>query len=130
MLQPKKSPSNPSVDFTFFDGGRIKEDNPIDRVDAIKNEYVEEVIKNIQNGHYQSAIQKIVDLGKIEHYKLNKTVDGFSSEDFIDYKIDDSVNLKLNDTIQNPLGYESQNMSFSKFEKYDQCPKMFWYQHV
>ena len=29
-------------------------------------------IKNIQNGHYQSAIQKIVDLGKIEHYQTKQ----------------------------------------------------------
>ncbi len=85
---------------------------------------------NMSNGHYQSAIQKIVDLGKIEHYKLNGTVDGFSSKDFINYQTDDSVNLKLDDTSVDPLGYPSQNISYSKFEKYEQCPKMFWYKHV
>lgn len=130
-IATKKRPSNTSVNFNFFDGGRANNNTvPIDRLDVIKNEYVEEVIKNIQNGHYQSAIQKIVDLGKIEHYKLNKTVDGFSSKDFINYIIDDSVNSKLQNVADDPLGYQSQNMSFSRFETYESCPKKFRYKHV
>ena len=126
----RRTPSNTSVNFALFDGGRANDENPIDRVDAIKNEYVDEVIKNIQNGHYQSAIQKIVDLGKIEHYKQNKTVDGFVSENFIDYQKDNSVNSKLEDATEPPLGYERNKMSYTRFERYERCPKMFWYQYV
>ena len=124
----RSRPRNESVNFALFDGGRANEENPIDRVDAIKNEYVDEAIKNIQNGHYQSAIQKIVDLGKIEHYQQNKTVDGFVSENFIDYQKDDSVNSKLEDATEPPLGYERNKMSYTRFERYERCPKMFWYQ--
>jgi DNA helicase-2/ATP-dependent DNA helicase PcrA len=126
----KSRPRNESVNFALFDGGRANEENPIDRVDAIKNEYVDEAIKNIQNGHYQSAIQRIVDLGKIEHYKQNKSVDGFASQDFIDYQEDDSVDSKLDGATEPPLGYEQKKMSYSRFEVYDQCPKKFWYKHV
>ena len=126
----RSRPRNESVNFALFDGGRANEENPIDRVDAIKNEYVDEAIKNIQNGHYQSAIQRIVDLGKIEHYKQNKSVDGFASQDFIDYQEDDSVDSKLDGATEPPLGYEQKKMSYSRFEVYDQCPKKFWYKHV
>ncbi|MBT5087647.1 MAG: ATP-dependent helicase, partial [Deltaproteobacteria bacterium] len=126
----RSRPRNESVNFALFDGGRANEENPIDRVDAIKNEYVDEAIKNIQNGHYQSAIQRIVDLGKIEHYKQNKPVNGFVSQDFIDYQEDDSVDSKLDGATEPPLGYEQKKMSYSRFEVYDQCPKKFWYKHV
>jgi DNA helicase-2/ATP-dependent DNA helicase PcrA len=126
----RSRPSNASVNFTLFDGGRANDENPIDRVDAIKNEYVDDAIKKIQNGHYQSAIQKIVDLGKIEHYKQTKTVDGFVSETFINYQNDDSINSKLAGAAEPPLGYERKKISYSRFEKYEQCPKMFWYKYV
>ncbi|MBT4327025.1 MAG: Dna2/Cas4 domain-containing protein, partial [Candidatus Nitrosopelagicus sp.] len=126
----KRRPRNDSVNFTLFDGGRTNEENPINRMDAIKNEYVDEAIKNIQNGHYQSAIQKIVDLGKIEHYKQNKTVDGFVSENFIDHQENDSINSKLEGATEPPLGYERKKISYSRFEAYEKCPKMFWYKHV
>ncbi len=37
----RRRPRNTSVNFALFDGVRANDENPIDRVDAIKNEYVE-----------------------------------------------------------------------------------------
>ncbi|MBT7789474.1 MAG: hypothetical protein HN757_11425, partial [Calditrichaeota bacterium] len=50
----RSRPRNDSVNFALFDGGRANEENPIDRVDAIKNELeltkeVEVILDFIEN---------------------------------------------------------------------------------
>jgi len=37
---------------------------------------------------------------------------------------------RLNGTKSKRLGFQKKNLSFSKFNTYEQCPKQFWYQHV
>ena len=41
-----------------------------------------------------------------------------------------SINSKLAGAAEPPLGYERKKISYSRFEKYEQCPKMFWYKYV
>jgi DNA helicase II / ATP-dependent DNA helicase PcrA len=130
FIQELRPDRNPRVDFILHDGGAGNQTTPIDRIDAIRNEYADKAIKSINTGHYQSAIQKIVDLAKIEHYKLNKTTEGFSSDDFLNCEIDDTVNLKINCIDVPQIGYERKRISYSRLDKYKQCPKMFWYTYV
>lgn len=130
FVQALKPDRNPHVDFVLHDGGAGNQTNPVDRLDAIRNEHAGKAIKSINTGHYQSAIQKIVDLAKIEHYRKNKTTEGFSVENFLNCEINDSVDLEINNIDTPQVGYEGRRISYSRFDKYRQCPKMFWYTYV
>ena len=57
-------------------------------------------------------------------------MEGFSVENFLNCEIDDSVDLEINSIDTPQIGYEGKRISYSRFDKYRQCPKMFWYTYV
>ncbi|MBT4327100.1 MAG: ATP-dependent helicase, partial [Candidatus Nitrosopelagicus sp.] len=128
LLKPKE---NTSVNFVKFDSN--SDDNisaPVDVFDVIKNEYIEKALKNLHSDQFQSAIHKIIEIAKIDHYKKNKSSDGFSSDNLLQYEPDPLTDERLAGTNPIAMGYENQKLSFSKFDDYSRCPKMFWYKHV
>ena len=127
-LAPAK---NECVNFEVYDsgGGASKTEN-IDAIDGIKNEYIQKALQLIRSDQFPSAVQKIVEIAKISHYKKNKTTDGFDSADFLKYEADDAVDKKLSGIVPEVLGFKKENMSYTKFSDYGNCPKMFWYKYV
>ncbi len=131
LIQPLNLSKNNSVELVKHDSqADTGVAEPQDAVDVIKNEYVKKALQNINSNQWRSAVQKIVELAKISHFKENKTLDGFESDDLLKYEQDDGVEKKLNGVTPETLGFEKDNMSFSKFSDYENCPKMFWYKHV
>ena len=96
----------------------------------IKNEQLNNIIKNLHSEQYSSAIQKILDLGQIEFFQKNKTTKGFSHKELLEQSPSDDLESKLLGTKPTKLGFQKKNLSFSKFDTYENCPKKFWYQHV
>jgi len=127
-LKPDK---NKSVNFIKYDSN--SDDNitaPVDVFDVIKNEYIEKALKNLHSDQFQSAIHKIIEIAKIDHYRKNKSSDGFSHDELLQYEPDPLTDERLAGTNPIEMGYENQKLSFSKFDDYAKCPKMFWYKHV
>ena len=127
-LKPEK---NDSVDFIKYDASASSEiSTTFDAVEILKNEQLSQVIKNLHSEQYESAIQKILDLAKIGFFQKRHTTDGFSFEKLLEQTPSDGLELRLLGTQPERLGFSKKNLSFSKFETYEKCPKQFWYQYV
>ena len=131
FIQPLKPKENEFIDFIQYDSSSSSSiSTTFNAVEIIKNEQLAEVIKNLYSEQYESAIQKILDLGKIGFFQKNKTTKGFSDESLLQQKSSDDLESRLNGTKPEKLGFTKKNLSFSKFSTYEQCPKQFWYQYV
>jgi DNA helicase-2/ATP-dependent DNA helicase PcrA len=131
FLQELKPQENESVNFTKYDSNsRDDASSSLDAVDVIKNEYMDRAMKHLHSNQYQSAIEKIVEIAKIDFYREHKTTENFPHADLLKYEPDRSTDERLAGTEPARMGFENQNMSFSKFDDYAKCPKMFWYKHV
>ena len=131
FIQPLKPKDNEFIDFIQYDSNSSSDiSTTFNAVEIIKNEQLAEVIKNLYSEQYESAIQKILDLGKIGFFQKNKTTKGFSDESLLQQTSSDDLESRLNGTKPERLGFTKKNLSFSKFSTYEQCPKQFWYQYV
>jgi len=131
FIQPLKPKENEFIDFIQYDSNSSSDiSTTFNAVEIIKNEQLAEVIKNLYSEQYESAIQKILDLGKIGFFQKNKTTKGFSDESLLRQTSSDDLESRLNGTKPERLGFTKKNLSFSKFNTYEQCPKQFWYQYV
>ena len=131
FIQPLKPKENEFIDFIQYDSSSSSSiSTTFNAVEIIKNEQLTEVIKNLYSEQYESAIQKILDLGKIGFFQKNKTTKGFSDESLLQQTSSDDLESRLNGTKPERLGFTKKNLSFSKFNTYEQCPKQFWYQYV
>ncbi|MEX0862168.1 ATP-dependent helicase [Nitrosopumilus sp.] len=131
FLEALKPKENDNVIFVKYDSNSNENISaPVDVFDVIKNEYIEKALKNLHSDQYQSAIQKIIEIAKIDFYKKNKSSDGFSYDGLLKYEPDPLTDERLAGTDPIEMGYENQKLSFSKFDDYSKCPKMFWYKHV
>ena len=131
FIQPLKPKDNEFIDFIQYDSNSSSDiSTTFNAVEIIKNEQLAEVIKNLYSEQYESAIQKILDLGKIGFFQKNKTTKGFSDESLLQQTSSDDLESRLNGTKSERLGFTKKNLSFSKFNTYEQCPKQFWYQYV
>ena len=131
FIQPLKPKDNEFIDFIQYDSNSSSDiSTTFNAVEIIKNEQLSEVIKNLYSEQYESAIQKILDLGKIGFFQKNKTTKGFSDESLLQQTSSDDLESRLNGTKPERLGFTKKNLSFSKFNTYEQCPKQFWYQYV
>jgi len=131
FLQELKPEENESVNFIKYDSNSTDDaSSPVDAVDVIKNEYIERAVKSLHSSQYHSAIQKIVEIAKIDFYREHKTSENFPHEKLLKYESDPFTDERLAGTEPMKMGFENQNMSFSKFDDYSKCPKQFWYKHV
>jgi len=131
FVQPLKPEDNEHINFIKYDSNSNSNvSTTFDAVEIIKNEQLEDIIKNLYSEQYESAIQKILDLGKIGFFQKNKTTQGFSDETLLHQTSSDDLESRLNGTKSTRLGFQKKNLSFSKFDTYKQCPKQFWYQYV
>ena len=131
FLEALKPEENKSVNFIKYDSNSNENISaPVDVFDVIKNEYIEKALKSLYSDQYQSAIHRIIEIAKIDHYKKNKSSDGFSPDSLLKYEPDPLTDERLTGTDPVEMGYENQKLSFSKFDDYAKCPKMFWYKHV
>ena len=131
FLQELKPKENESVNFTKYDSNSTDDaSSPVDAVDVIKNEYIERAVKSIHSSQYQSAIQKIIEIAKIDFYREHKTSENFPFESLLQYESDLSTEERLAGTEPSKMGFENNKLSFSKFADYSNCPKMFWYKHI
>jgi len=131
FLQTLKPEKNDDVNFIKYDSSSSETiSTTFDAVDIIKNEQMTQVIKHLHSEQYESAVQKILDLGKIGFFQKNKTTDGYSYEKLLNQIPSDDIESKLNGSKPEKIGFTKKNLSFSKFETFAKCPKQFWYQHI
>ena len=131
FLQKLNHKKNESVNFIKYDSNSTDDvSSPVNAIDVIKNEYIEGAVKSLHSSQYHSAIQKIIEIAKIDFYREHKTSENFPFENLLQYESDSSTEERLVGTDSMKMGFEKQSMSFTKFNDYSKCPKMFWYKYV
>ncbi len=131
FLQELKPQKNEDIDFIKYDASASSViSTTFDAVEILKNEQLNQVIKNLHSEQYESAIQKIIDLAKIGFFQKNHTTEGFSSEKLLRQDPSSDLESLLEGTKPEKLGFQKKNLSFTKFETYEKCPKQFWYKYV
>jgi DNA helicase II / ATP-dependent DNA helicase PcrA len=131
FLKPLKPEKNDDINFIKYDSSSSDSiSTTFDAVEIIKNEQMDKVIKHLHSEQYESAVQKILDLGKIGFFQKNKTTKGYSHDKIINQTPSEDIESRLNGSKPEKLGFTKKNLSFSKFETFAKCPKQFWYQYV
>ncbi len=131
FLQDLKPEKNTNVNFEPYDSNAdAKITTTFDAIEIIKNERLEQAIKHLSSYQYQSAVQKIIELAKIDYFLKNKSMDGFSLEKLLEHAPSTEIEERLAGIKPAKLGFEKQNLSFTKFDNYKTCPKQFWYKYV
>ena len=122
--------SHPSVNFIEPLATSSQTADPVfDAIEIIKQSRTENVEKLILSGQYQSAIQGIADLAKIEYYKANKSLDGFDESAYPE-GTGDNIEEILNGTRSERKKFTGEKLSYSSISPYETCPKQFWYAQV
>ena len=101
--------------------------NPID---IIKNEVVELAVKNVISGQYQTAVQAIIDLDTIKHYKGKKTLKGAKLSKNLKIKTSTKTEKRLQGMKDGSINISDLTLSASKFGTYKKCPKQFKFQYI
>ena len=126
-LKPEK---NENVNFITYDSSNNENiSSTFDAVEVLKGEQLNQAIKNLHSEQFESAIQKILNLAKIDYFQKNNKTDGFSFDNLVSQLPSEEIEDRLHGTLPEKMGY-SHNMSFSKFDTYEKCPKQFWYANV
>ena len=98
--------------------------------DVIKNKTLALAVKNITSGQYASAMQKIVDLDAIRHYKAKKTTAGSKLAKSLKMKPSTRLEKSLRGMKVDSIDISKMEMSASRMGRYDTCPKQFKFQYV
>ena len=131
FLQNLKPQENSNVEFTMYDSNDSSNiSTTFDAIEIIKNDKISQIIKNLHSEQYESTIQKILDLATIKFLQNNKTMSGFSTEKLLKQTPSDDLQSQLDGTKPPNVGFQSKNLSFTKFTAFAKCPKQFWYQYV
>jgi len=123
--------NNPLVNLADFKGTTqetlLQEQN---KIDIIRQDLQAKTTKFINQMQLESAIARIVDLAKVEHFEKTGSLDGFDTTDLFKVESNNEVeSLLVNEKI--PLiNKESLKLSASKFETYLKCPLQFKFAYV
>ncbi|QLH04214.1 hypothetical protein C5F49_01975 [Nitrosopumilus oxyclinae] len=101
-----------------------------ERLGILKNEYAGQAITHLNQMQFQSAINRIIDLAKIDYFEKNKTLDGFSFESIL--QSEDNIELE-NQLFENKIpliNKEKLQLSKSKFSVYQECPLEYKFSHI
>ena len=126
-----KPGTNIDIDFSIYDASSHPEGSiTFNALEIIKNDRITQATRHLNSGQYQSAIQKILDLGEIQFFQKMHTTDGFQPEKLLAQIPSNDLESLLDGTRPIKMGFEKKNLSFSKFDSYKKCPKQFWYRYV
>ena len=119
------------VDFDTFSIKRKKKDPSIDKFEVLKHEIKKLAEKHIGQMQLESAVARIVDLARIEHYEKHSTLTGFDPKKILTKQENKALETKLKK--KKPKGLVDPaklSLSPSKFGNYENCPKQFRYAHI
>ena len=126
-LDPK---NNEDVNFISYDSSSNQNiASTFDPVENLKSEQMAQVLKNLHSEQFGSAIQKILNMAKIKHFQINKSIDDFSFDEILNQTPEEEIEDRIKGAEPNKIGF-SDNLSFTKLDTYDRCHKKFWYSYV
>ena len=102
----------------------------VNPIDFVTNEIVDLAVKNVSTGQYESAVQALVDLDAIKHYKGKKTTKGAKLTKNLKIKTSSKLEKRLKGMKVGNINISGLTLSASKFETYRKCPKQFKYQYL
>jgi DNA helicase II / ATP-dependent DNA helicase PcrA len=122
---------NPLVSFEEFKGSADVTLESGERLEQLKQEHQAIAATSINQMNLQTAIQKIVDLYKIQYFEKHKKLDGFDPATILKIENNDShIDDQLYEKHTPLISKENFRLSPSTIETYEDCPLKFKFQHV
>ena len=100
-----------------------------DAFEIIRDSRTNVAIEQMRSGQHQSAIESIMDLVKIQHFRDKGSFDGLDTGSY-SLKSTDDIEGILEGTISERKKFSRKNLSVSAIEPYENCPKQFWYKEI
>lgn len=123
--------NNPLIDVIDFKGSTqetlLQEQ---DKVSIIKQDLQSKATKFVNQMQLESAIARIVDLAKVEHFEKNGKLDGFDTTDLFNVESNKDVESLLVGEKIPLINKDTLTLSATKFETYMKCPLQFKFAHV
>ena len=123
--------SNPLVNVIEYSG--ITQETLLqeqDKFSIIQQDLQSKATKFINQMQLESAIARIVDLAKVQHFMENKTLSDFKTDDLFTVESNNDVESLLVGEKIPLINQETLRLSATKFETYLKCPLQFKYAHV
>jgi len=122
---------NPLIDFEEYRGAAEVTLESGERLEQLKQEHQTIAATSINQMNLQTAIQKIVDLCKIQYFEKHKKLDGFDPSKILKIENNDShIDDQLYEKHTPLITKENFRLSPSTIETYEDCPLKFKFQYV
>ena len=124
--------NNPLVNLIEFEGTGddylLEETN---RTERIKQDIQFKAVRSVNKMHLKTAIQRIIELAKINYFKEKGNLKGFDPKDVLEVNNTDTNLEKELQGIKIPLiDKDSLKLSKTKLETYENCPLQFKFRHI
>ena len=100
------------------------------KLDVLKDDYANRAIRHLNQMQFQSAVKRVIDLAKIDHFEKNKTLDGFSAESILKSEDNPELEDQLFEKKVRLVDKEKLRLSKSKFSVYQNCPLKYKFAHI
>jgi DNA helicase-2/ATP-dependent DNA helicase PcrA len=122
---------NPLIELSEFKGNENIVLEEGERIEQLRHQYQQIANNSINQMNLGTAIQKIIDLAKIQYFKENNTLDGFDTEKLLKIEPEKSpIDSQLYQEKTPLITKEGFRLSPSKINDYDKCPLQFKFKHV
>ena len=123
---------NPLIDLVAHEGQQsevlLQEESIVGK---IKDDLQGMAASSINQMHLKSAIQRIVDLAKVNHYEKHGSFEGFDPAEVLAFEDrDDGLEADLEGRRMPLIDRDNLRLSASKINTYKDCPLKFKFQHV
>ena len=122
---------NPLVNLVDFSGTTqetLLQDQ--DRLSIIRQDLQAKTTKFVNQMQLESAIARIVDLAKVQHFQANGNLDDFNTEELFTVESNNDVESLLVGEKIPLINKDTLRLSASKYETYLKCPLQFKFAHV
>ena len=123
--------NNPLIEIIDFKGSTqetlLQEQ---DKISIIKQDLQSKATKFVNQMQLESAIARIVDLAKVEHFEKNAKLEGFDTTDLFNVESNKDVESLLVGEKIPLINKDTLTLSATKFETYMKCPLQFKFAHV
>ena len=101
-----------------------------DKISIIQQDLQSKATKFVNQMQLESAIARIVDLAKVQHFQANGNLDDFNTEELFTVESNNDVESLLVGEKIPLINKDTLRLSASKYETYLKCPLQFKFAHV
>ncbi len=122
---------NPLIEVTDFDESEDFDAQPASRVERTKSDKQKQAYTAIGQSSLKTAIHKIVELSRIQHYERFGNLDGFDPRSILDVDMGDvDLSAEVADMSRPLFNHDELTLSASGIKAYEKCPLQFKFEKI